>query len=100
MTRGSGYDTFFLDYYFDTVTVGGDQGATIHGFKPSTDHLIFDGSEGAWLTNDGDTWTVHSPDPDYQNQVGDPSAIFEVSFHILGVTELSPADYSFFDVFA
>ena len=51
----------------------------------------------AYLTNDGDMWTVHSShETAYQEATGDPNAEYTMSFEIHGVTHLQEGvDYTF-----
>ena len=96
MTGGSGGDTFILDYTYATHFGPANANAIIHDFQSGIDHIIFRGPvpiESGGLTHIGDLWTIHSPDPDYQN--GNENITFDVSYTIEGITTLQASDYSF-----
>jgi Ca2+-binding RTX toxin-like protein len=89
MTGGSGSDTFSIDYTFHELEAFSSQGAVITDFHHNEDHLQLVGNDPtAFLTNEGDLWTVHSNDP-----TAGPD--FQVTFEIAGVTSLSPDEFSF-----
>ena len=96
MTGNSGSDTFILDYTYATHFGPANANAIIHDFQPGFDHILFRGPvpiESDGLTHNGDVWTVHSPDPDFQN--GNEDITFNVSYTIDGITALQASDYSF-----
>jgi hypothetical protein len=96
MTGNSGSDTFILDYTYATMFGPSNANAVIHDFQPEIDHIVFRGPveiTSSDITHSGDVWTVHSPDPDYQD--GNENITFNVSFTISGITDLSGSDYSF-----
>jgi hypothetical protein len=68
-------------------TTNGDD-AIIHDFVSAKDKLEFNGVDGTTLSNNGDEWTIHYFDPDLQ-------ANNEISFEIVGVSDLTTSDYIF-----
>jgi Ca2+-binding RTX toxin-like protein len=99
LTGGKGSDTFQINYQYEADLTGfSSDGSIINDFKHGKDLIELSGRDPeAYLTNDGDLWTVHSPhDTVYQEAVGDPNAEYTISFEIHGVTHLEEGvDYTF-----
>jgi len=86
VSGGSGYDNFFLGFYASYGGVWGADGVVITDFQPGIDDLYFSiNGEDASLSHSGDIYTMHWVDRD----AGDS----EMSFQILGITNLSSSDY-------
>ena len=90
MTGGSGNDTFNINYQFEDFGGFSSDGSVIRDFEPGKDVIHLSGRDpDAFLTHDGDIWTVHSPhDTAFQDFAGDPKAEFTMTFQVVGVTEL------------
>ena len=102
MTGGACEDTFSIDYRFYDLEGFSSDGSVILDFTKGDDLIEFVGGDPeAFLTNEDDIWTVHSPnDADYQLFVGDPEAVQTISFQIVGVTELEEGvDFTFDTLF-
>jgi len=78
LVGGAGDDVFVFE-----IGMGSDTVADFNSTAGETDTLRFIGyGEGAYLTNDGDEWSIH-----YSGGVD--------TFHLAGVTSLSQGDYIF-----
>jgi len=76
MTGGKGSDTFAIDYQYEDLGGFSSNQSIINDFKHGKDLIELSGRDpDAYLTNNGDIWTVHSPhDTAYQGATGDPNA--------------------------
>jgi Ca2+-binding RTX toxin-like protein len=84
----SGKDTFRLEYNSVPTFISAD-GAIVHDFTSGADHIVFSGHDPeAFLTNEGDLWTVHF----FDDRLGQDN---EITVEISDVTQLQPEDYSF-----
>jgi Ca2+-binding RTX toxin-like protein len=90
MTGGPDSDTFNINYQFEDLTGFSSDGSIIRDFEAGKDVIHLSGRDpDAFLTNEGDVWTVHSPnDTAFQEFADDPDAEFTMSFQVVGVTEL------------